>query len=72
MGVALLPPWLRACESWQLNPTLAPGGDAGKNNNARGQMQIVLKHTNELGSGGAKEFSISAESYFVHFTTVIQ
>lgn len=42
-------------------------GHAGKNNIAWGQMQIVLKHTNELGSGGAKEFSISAESYFVHF-----
>lgn len=43
------------------------GGDASKNNIARGQMQIVLKHTDELGSGGAKEFLISAESYSVHF-----
>lgn len=32
-----------------------------------GQVQIVLKHTDELGSGGAKEFRISAESHFVHF-----
>jgi hypothetical protein len=42
-------------------------GNVGKNNTAQGQVQIVLKCTNELGSGAAKEFSISAESYFVHF-----
>lgn len=46
-------------------------GDSSKNSIARGQAQIVLKHTNELGSGGAREFSMSAESdsvrvYCVH------
>lgn len=42
-------------------------GDVGKHSTAQGQVQIVLKCTNELGSGAAKEFSISAESYSVHF-----
>lgn len=42
------------------------GGDAGENDTARGQTQIVLKRTSELGSGGAREFSISAEGDFVH------
>lgn len=45
-------------------------GNVGKRSTAQGQVQIVLKCTNELGSGAAKEFSISAESYFVHFFPV--
>lgn len=68
MGTALLP----ASEAMTGHPGcggtchhrarahLHRGGDAGESDRAQGQVQIVLKHSNELGLGGAKEFSMSA------------
>jgi hypothetical protein len=52
---------------YRIIPSWHHWDSVGMSNIAPGQMQIVLKHANELGSGAAKEFSISAESYFVHF-----
>lgn len=66
MCTALLPASEAVTGPLQNTHALAHGGDASKNDRAQGQVQIVLKHSNELGSGDAKEFSISAESYFVH------
>lgn len=42
----------------------------GKRSTAQGQVQIVLKCTNELGSGAAKEFSISAELFRALFLCI--
>lgn len=55
----------RACHCRSV-PRWHHGGGAGKHNRTQGQVQIVLKHTNELGSGGARAFSISAESDSAH------
>lgn len=61
---ALRPSWLGVRTSQMRTPL---GGWCPQEQPSTGQVQIVLKHTDELGSGGAKEFRISAESHFVHF-----
>ena len=47
-------------------------GRCQQESHCTGPNAIALKQTNELGSGGARDFLISAESYSVHFYTTTQ
>lgn len=80
MGTALLatteamtgPSWLRAYVPSQNTHRVRHGGDAGKNNRTQGQVQIVLKHSNELGSGVPKNSRFQQRVILCTFTALIQ